>query len=63
MTEPQIGSIQLDRTVDSILVGPASIAHFDDAQRACAKTLSPDALQRIDALHLAERGSDTTYVR
>ena len=51
------------RGVDSILVGPATLAHLDAAIDACEKKLSPSALERIDALHLAWRGTDTTHVR
>lgn len=49
--------------VDSILVGPATVAHLDAAIDACAKTLSATAVERIDALHREWRGTDTTYVR
>ena len=49
--------------VDSILVGPATLGHFDDARAALGKTVSAEGLQKIDALHLDERGSDTYYVR
>lgn len=49
--------------VDSILVGPASVEHLDAAIDACDKSLSPDALARIDAIHLAHAGTDARYVR
>jgi aryl-alcohol dehydrogenase-like predicted oxidoreductase len=49
--------------VDSILVGPASVEHLDAAIDACKKSLSPDAIARIDAIHLAHVGTDARYVR
>ncbi len=49
--------------VDSILVGPASVAQLDEAIEAVEKTLSPDALKRIDELSREWAGTDTNYVR
>ncbi len=49
--------------VDSILVGPASIAHLDAALDGCAKALSPETNARIDAIHRAYQGTDASYVR
>ncbi|MBM4363992.1 MAG: aldo/keto reductase [Deltaproteobacteria bacterium] len=49
--------------VDSILVGPATVAHLDDALAALAKPLGEDALARIDALHLELAGTDARYAR
>jgi aryl-alcohol dehydrogenase-like predicted oxidoreductase len=49
--------------VDSILVGPATVAHLDAALDACEKKLSASALERIDALHRAWRGTDASYAR
>ncbi len=49
--------------VDSILVGPGSLQHLDDAIAACEKRVSADAAKRIDELSLAWRGTDTSYAR
>ena len=49
--------------VDSILVGPASVAQLDEAIEAAGKTLSADARERIDELGRAWAGTDTAYVR
>ena len=49
--------------VDSILVGPASIAHLDAALDGCARTLSPEVRARIDGIHRAYLGTDASYVR
>lgn len=49
--------------IDSILVGPASVAHLDAAIAGCAHTLSPDALQRIDGVWRDFTGTDACYAR
>jgi aryl-alcohol dehydrogenase-like predicted oxidoreductase len=49
--------------VDSILVGPASIEHLDQAVSAVRGTLPPDALARADELSREWAGTDTNYVR
>jgi aryl-alcohol dehydrogenase-like predicted oxidoreductase len=49
--------------VDSILVGPGSVAHLDAALDACARPLSPAARARIDEIHRGHRGTDASYVR
>ena len=49
--------------VDSILVGPASVEQLDDAVEAVGRTLSSDALARIDELTREWNGTDTSYVR
>jgi aryl-alcohol dehydrogenase-like predicted oxidoreductase len=49
--------------VDSILVGPATVAHLDDAFEAIGRTMSPAALARIDDLARQWAGGDTHYVR
>lgn len=49
--------------VDSILVGPATLAHLDAALDACQKSLSPEARSAIDALQRADLGTDTHYRR
>jgi len=49
--------------VDSILVGPATVAQLDEAIDAAGKTLSADAVKRIDELSREWAGTDTNYVR
>ncbi len=49
--------------VDSVLVGPGSVAHLDDALDAIARTLSADAIRRVDGLSREWAGGDTHYVR
>ncbi|MFO0757856.1 MAG: aldo/keto reductase [Byssovorax sp.] len=49
--------------VDSILVGPATVAHLDEAIDACARHLSPELLAKIRALHEGFLGTDATYAR
>jgi aryl-alcohol dehydrogenase-like predicted oxidoreductase len=49
--------------VDSILVGPATVAQLDEAMDAANTTLSPDALARIEQLAREWAGTDTNYVR
>lgn len=49
--------------VDSILVGPASVAQLDDAIVGVAKKLSPEALARLDDMHVAFQGTDARYAR
>jgi aryl-alcohol dehydrogenase-like predicted oxidoreductase len=49
--------------VDSILVGPASVAHLDAAIDACALSLSPEARTKADEIHKAYTGTDVSYAR
>lgn len=49
--------------VDSILVGPASIAHLDDAIDAVTHTLDGDTCAAIDAVHRDLTGTDASYAR
>ena len=49
--------------VDSILVGPASVAHLDAAIDAVAKTLSDAAVKQLDVLHTDFQGTDASYAR
>ncbi|HVU03604.1 MAG TPA: aldo/keto reductase [Polyangiaceae bacterium] len=48
--------------VDSVLVGPATALHLDDAIALC-RPLPPDVLARVDELHRAHTGTDATYAR
>jgi aryl-alcohol dehydrogenase-like predicted oxidoreductase len=49
--------------VDSILVGPGSVAHLDAAIDALAKNLDAPTLERIDDVHRTLAGTDATYAR
>jgi aryl-alcohol dehydrogenase-like predicted oxidoreductase len=49
--------------VDSILVGPGTVAHLDDAIDACAKKLDDATARAIDEAHYEITGTDATYAR
>ncbi len=49
--------------VDSILVGPATVAHLDAALDGIAKSLPEEARSEVDRLHRAAQGTETTYAR
>jgi aryl-alcohol dehydrogenase-like predicted oxidoreductase len=52
------------RSVDSVLVGPASRAHFDDALTLLGRgPLASDLLKALDARHSAYLGTDVHYTR
>lgn len=49
--------------VDSILVGPGTVAHLDAALDAIDEVLPPEAIARIESIHTAYLGTETTYAR
>ncbi|MBX3207270.1 MAG: aldo/keto reductase [Labilithrix sp.] len=49
--------------VDSILLGPASVAQLEEGVRACGRALAPDVRATVDALYRTWTGTDTKYVR
>jgi len=49
--------------VDSILAGPATVAHLDAAIDGCARTLTPELLARVQTLQRAFDGTDASYAR
>jgi aryl-alcohol dehydrogenase-like predicted oxidoreductase len=49
--------------VDSILLGPASVAQLDEGVAACRRGLSPEVRGVVDALYRNWMGTDTNYVR
>jgi aryl-alcohol dehydrogenase-like predicted oxidoreductase len=49
--------------VDSILVGPGTVAHLDDAIDACARTVDDDTARAVDAIHRELTGTNATYAR
>ena len=51
------------RGVDSILVGPGSLAHLDAALDAVERPLSLDTLAAVDAAYQALAGTDASYAR
>lgn len=49
--------------VDSVLVGPGSVSHLEDALVARELALSPDSRARIDAVYRDLVGTDASYAR
>jgi aryl-alcohol dehydrogenase-like predicted oxidoreductase len=49
--------------VDSILCGPGSVAHLEQAVDACKRTLTPETRARVDELHREYLGTDACYAR
>jgi aryl-alcohol dehydrogenase-like predicted oxidoreductase len=49
--------------VDSILVGPGSVSHLDEALDAVARPLAPEAMSAVDAIHRRLVGTDASYAR
>jgi aryl-alcohol dehydrogenase-like predicted oxidoreductase len=49
--------------VDSILVGPASVAHLEAALTGCAVTLPKSVLDQLAALQTSFDGTDARYAR
>jgi aryl-alcohol dehydrogenase-like predicted oxidoreductase len=49
--------------VDSILVGPGSVAHLDAAIDARAKTISPEGRKKIEELQVEFQGTNASYAR
>ncbi|MCI0673497.1 MAG: aldo/keto reductase [Myxococcaceae bacterium] len=49
--------------VDSVLVGPGTLAHLEAALDALAMPCPPDLLARVDAVHREYLGTDASYAR
>lgn len=49
--------------VDSILLGPGTLAQLDEGVEACRRGISPEVRGLVDALYRTWMGTDTTYVR
>jgi len=49
--------------VDSVIAGPASIAHLDAAIDGCGTDLSPALRATVDEVHRAFAGTDASYAR
>lgn len=49
--------------VDSVLVGPATVAHLDAALDGLEKTVPAEIRGEVDRLHRAFLGTETTYAR
>jgi aryl-alcohol dehydrogenase-like predicted oxidoreductase len=50
-------------SIDSILIGPASVEQLDAAVDGCGRVLSAEARARIDEIHTAFAGTNTFYAR
>ena len=49
--------------VDSVLLGPASVAQLDAGIDGCARPVSAEARKKVDELYRAFQGTDATYAR
>jgi aryl-alcohol dehydrogenase-like predicted oxidoreductase len=49
--------------VDSILLGPASVAQLDAGIDGCARAISTEARRKVDDLYRAFQGTDASYAR
>jgi aryl-alcohol dehydrogenase-like predicted oxidoreductase len=49
--------------VDAVLLGPATLEHFDAGVEAAAKTLTPEVLSALDSAHRDFTGTDASYAR
>ncbi len=49
--------------VDSVLIGPGSVAHLDAALAARSRELSPEGLRRLQVAHDERVGTDARYAR
>ena len=49
--------------VDSVLVGPATVGHLEDALTAWEKPLPSELGARVDEIHAALVGTDARYAR
>lgn len=49
--------------VDSIVIGPGSVEHLDQALDAVEVQLDPDTLRRLDEMFLRQQGTDARYAR
>lgn len=49
--------------VDAVLVGPATLQHFDAGVEASTKTLTPEVLAALDSAHRDFTGTDASYAR
>jgi len=49
--------------VDSILLGPGDVTQLDAGIEGASKRLSPEALRKLDELHVAFAGTDARYAR
>jgi aryl-alcohol dehydrogenase-like predicted oxidoreductase len=49
--------------VDSILIGPATVAQLDAALDGVSRTLDPSTCEEIERIHLQAMGTDARYAR
>jgi aryl-alcohol dehydrogenase-like predicted oxidoreductase len=69
-TELGIGMVELSyawlasrSAVNSILVGPGTLEHFDAAIDGCSRPLSEEASASVDVVHRSQQGTDAVYAR
>lgn len=63
LTALSYGWLASQPSVDSILLGPATLEQLNQSVAACGKRLPPNVLTQIDNLHRTWLGTDTYYVR
>jgi aryl-alcohol dehydrogenase-like predicted oxidoreductase len=63
LVELAYGWVAQREGIDSILLGPASVAQLDAGIDGCAKAISPEAKKKVDALYRDFQGTDATYAR
>ncbi len=63
LVELAYGWLATRSAVDSVLVGPGTLEHLDQALDAIARPLAPELVTRVDALHRAAEGTDARYAR
>lgn len=49
--------------VDSVVIGPGTTAHLDEAIDAVQLQLGPDVMARLDAIYFHQQGTDARYAR
>ena len=49
--------------VDSILLGPASVAQLDAGLQGCSTALPRELAARIDSIHFDHLGTEVSYAR
>lgn len=61
--ELALGWLARQPGVDSVVLGPATARHLDEALDALETPLSDEAVARVDALHRVLQGTDASYAR
>jgi aryl-alcohol dehydrogenase-like predicted oxidoreductase len=63
LLELSMGWVCQREGVDAVLVGPATLEHFEAAVKASEVVLAPDVLGALDSVHLDFTGTDVSYAR